>query len=232
MFLPLNNQCIYHKYKEKNKNARLIVKCDILKISQSELSMNYYKVKHGRYKHTYRKKKNHMRQSYNDKLKHMSEGKKRRYYRRIKKLLAGQIKGKMLSPDPGTSVECYEINMSEDPESYDLLKESEYLTYMPSNTVKTNAVTEWKEDTVSDNGWPVRASDAMSRTHLLGVGPAYSMHTGGDGPTTPQRRVEETAEENVDINSLIVADDAFEPEELSELPDLDDAYMMAMQLKG
>ena len=57
MFLPLNKHCIYHKHKENSKKERLIVKCDVLKISQSELSMNYYKVKHGRYKHTYRKKK-------------------------------------------------------------------------------------------------------------------------------------------------------------------------------
>lgn len=227
MFLPLNKQCIYHKCKENNKKARLIVSRDVITLAQSELSINYYKVKCGRYKHTYRKKKNHVRQSYTQKLKNLSEGKRRRYYRRIKKLLAEHVKGKLLAPDPGTSVDCYEINMSEDNESYDLTKESACLTHMAPNTVTKKAVAVWKESSPCKNGWPIRSSDAMSRTHLLGVGPAYSMHAGGDGPTTPQRRTEETAEEGVDINSLIVADETLE--ELSELPDLDDEYLMAVQ---
>ena len=60
-------------------------KCDVIKLSQLELTMNYNKVKHGRYKHTYREKKYHIRQSYKKKLEHMSEGKRRRYYRHMTK---------------------------------------------------------------------------------------------------------------------------------------------------
>ena len=234
MFLPLNKQCIYHKYKGNNKKERLIVKCDVLKLSQFELITNFYKVTHGRYKHTYRKKKHHIRQTYKEKLKNMSEGKKRRYYRRMKKRLAEKLKDMMLEPDPGTSVDCYEINMSDN--SFDCTEGSECLIPMIQGAEKTNTLTEWMEATRFNDKRPVRDYDAMSRTHLLGVGPAYSMHTGGDGPITPPRRAEETSEEEkVYINSLIVADEVPGPDdssELSELPDLDDAYMMAMQLQG
>lgn len=90
--------------------------------------------------------------------------KKETYYRCVEKCLAENLSGKMLAAAPGTSVDCYEINISD-----------------------------------NSNDRTVGAMD------------------------TPPKRAEGAAEREADTNSLIVADKSLGPEDLSELPDLDDA---------